>query len=236
MIDYEYRQQLLSSVLFEKLSAKAANKISKYFKVRPIKKGEYIYKQGEKYKRLGVVLAGKVKIIHSSPFGNSRMLGILGISQIIAGNYFLDFVCLKPRMQESVIAIADTVIAEANRSKIVAWLSTDIASKKNFYQYFARQRAILIDSLVDSVSSDITTRTAQIILELTNKFGTPTDHKIIVEHGITQNELAELVGTTRETINKILNEYTARNWLIIKHKKFIILDLEKLIERASATD
>jgi CRP/FNR family transcriptional regulator, cyclic AMP receptor protein len=53
-----------------------------------------------------------------------------------------------------------------------------------------------------------------------------------VHHDLTQEELAQLVGASRETVNKALADFAARGWLQISARSVLILDAERLRRRA----
>jgi len=53
-----------------------------------------------------------------------------------------------------------------------------------------------------------------------------------VPHGLTQAELGQLAGGSRETVNKILSEFAGRGWLRIENRAVVLLDLPRLTQRA----
>ena len=53
-----------------------------------------------------------------------------------------------------------------------------------------------------------------------------------VHHDLTQEELAQLVGASRETVNKALADFAARSWLQISARSVVIVDSERLRKRA----
>jgi DNA-binding GntR family transcriptional regulator len=70
------------------------------------------------------------------------------------------------------------------------------------------------------------------LLDLKEKFGTERNGEWIVEHDMTQEELAQLVGASRETVNKALADFVHRGWLRVEQRSVTILDLERLQRRA----
>jgi CRP/FNR family transcriptional regulator, cyclic AMP receptor protein len=53
-----------------------------------------------------------------------------------------------------------------------------------------------------------------------------------VTHDLTQEELAQLVGATRETVNKALSDFSSRGWIRVDGKSVLISDSERLARRA----
>jgi DNA-binding transcriptional regulator LsrR (DeoR family) len=55
---------------------------------------------------------------------------------------------------------------------------------------------------------------------------------LVVTHDLTQEELAQLVGASRETVNKALADFSQRGWVRLESKSVTITDLERLERRA----
>jgi CRP/FNR family transcriptional regulator, cyclic AMP receptor protein len=73
---------------------------------------------------------------------------------------------------------------------------------------------------------------AKALLDLADRFGQQTDEGLQVHHDLTQEELAQLVGASRETVNKALADFAARGWLQISARSVMIVDSERLRKRA----
>jgi CRP-like cAMP-binding protein len=54
----------------------------------------------------------------------------------------------------------------------------------------------------------------------------------MVTHDMTQEELAQLVGASRETVNKALADFAQRGWIRLESRQVMILDVERLGRRA----
>ena len=86
--------------------------------------------------------------------------------------------------------------------------------------------------VADLVFSDVPGRVAKALLDLADRFGRTADDGVHVHHDLTQEELAQLVGASRETVNKALADFASRAWLRLDGKSVIILDPERLARRA----
>jgi CRP/FNR family transcriptional regulator len=73
---------------------------------------------------------------------------------------------------------------------------------------------------------------AKNLLDLADRFGEQEGDGLHVHHDLTQEELAQLVGASRETVNKALADFAARGWLQISARSVLILDAERLRKRA----
>ena len=88
------------------------------------------------------------------------------------------------------------------------------------------------EAMSDLVFADVPGRVAKALLDLGEKFGSKTEAGIYVHHDLTQEELAQLVGASRETVNKALADFVSRGWLKLETRSVELLDLDRLSKRA----
>ena len=69
------------------------------------------------------------------------------------------------------------------------------------------------DALADLIFTDVPGRVAKNLLQMAGRFGTREGGALRVTHDLTQEELAQLVGASRETVNKALADFASRGWL-----------------------
>ena len=86
--------------------------------------------------------------------------------------------------------------------------------------------------LADLIFVDVPGRVAKQLLQLAQRFGSVDGGQLRVTHDLTQEELAQLVGASRETVNKALADFAQRGWLRLEGKSVVILDRERLARRA----
>jgi CRP/FNR family transcriptional regulator len=75
-------------------------------------------------------------------------------------------------------------------------------------------------------------RVAKALVELNEKFGEKIPEGYHVQHDLTQEELAQLVGASRETVNKALADFNQRNWIKLEPRSVILYDLPRLMKRS----
>ena len=88
------------------------------------------------------------------------------------------------------------------------------------------------DVKADLVFTDVPGRVAKALLDLAERFGVPQEDGLQVNHDLTQEELAQLVGASRETVNKALADFAARGWLQLSAKSVLLVDADRLRKRA----
>ena len=80
--------------------------------------------------------------------------------------------------------------------------------------------------------SDVPGRVAKTLLQLANRFGVQEGGSLRVNHDLTQEEIAQLVGASRETVNKALATFAHRGWIRLEGKSVVIVNTEHLAKRA----
>ena len=68
--------------------------------------------------------------------------------------------------------------------------------------------------------------------DLADRFGRTADDGVHVPHDLTQEELAQLVGASRETVNKSLADFVSRGWIRLEGRAVTLLDVDRLARRA----
>jgi CRP/FNR family cyclic AMP-dependent transcriptional regulator len=193
-----------------------------------VAKGEIIFQEGEPGDRLYVILEGKVKLGRSSNDGRESLLAILG-----PGEMFGELSLFDPGPRTSTAAaLTDAVILALSNEQLRPWLAGRPEVAAALLQALARRLRRTNEAMADLVFSDVPGRVAKALMDLGEKFGEITAEGLMVTHDMTQEELAQLVGASRETVNKALADFAQRGWIRLESRQVMILDVERLGRRA----
>ena len=193
-----------------------------------IAKGTVLFAEGDGGDQLYVIAEGKLKLGTSSGDGRENLLSILG-----PGEMFGELSLFDPGPRTSTAtAVTDAKLLSLGQEKLLPWL---VENPKVALQLLARlaQRLRRTNEAVgDLVFSDVPGRVAKALIDLGERFGKKTDEGLFVHHDLTQEELAQLVGASRETVNKALADFAGRNWLKLDGRAVLITDFERLSKRS----
>jgi CRP-like cAMP-binding protein len=129
-------------------------------------------------------------------------------------------------------AVTDCTMMSLAHDELLRWLTDQPhVSRALLHQLAARLRKAN-DVVADLVFSDVPGRVAKALLDLSRRFGRKADDGIHVHHDLTQEELAQLVGASRETVNKALADFAMRGWLRLEPRSVVLMDVERLARRA----
>lgn len=119
-----------------------------------------------------------------------------------------------------------------DRDALKAWIQQRPEIAEQLLRVLARRLRRTNNTLADLIFTDVPGRVAKALLQLAQRFGTQEGGALRVTHDLTQEEIAQLVGASRETVNKALADFAHRGWLRLEGKSVLISDSERLARRA----
>jgi CRP/FNR family transcriptional regulator len=219
---------LASAPLFAALDPDSAATLEKALTSRTVSRGHVVFKEGDEGDRLFIVLEGKVKITRASADGRENLIAVLG-----AGEMFGELSLFDPGPRTaSVSAVTDATLASLDHDDLRPLLLERPGVGVELLRALAQRLRRTNDAMADLVFTDVPGRVAKALLDLSAKFGVAEAEGVRVRHDLTQEELAQLVGASRETVNKALSEFAHRGWLRIEGRSVLILDQDRLTRRA----
>jgi CRP-like cAMP-binding protein len=219
---------LRQAPLFSGLDAESAASLEKSMSPVVLGRGDVLFHEGDDGKELFVVIEGKIKLGRTSPDGRENLLAVLGPGQMFGELSFFD---PGPR-SATATAVTDAELRTLDHDALNPILQshTDVAGA--LLNQLAGRLRRTNEVVGDLVFSDVPGRVAKALIDLAGRFGTRGDNGIQVNHDLTQEELAQLVGASRETVNKALADFASRGWMRLEPRSVTILDIERLQRRA----
>lgn len=219
---------LAETPLFTAVDEDSAHALCTALARRNVHRGEVLFAEGDVGDRLFVVVEGKVKISRQFADGRENMLAVLGPGEMFGELSLFD---PGPRTA-SATALTDAVLVELPHDALRPWLSGRPEVASALLRALAQRLRRTNDAMADLVFSDVPGRVAKALIDLAERFGEQRADGLHVTHDLTQEELAQLVGASRETVNKALADFAARGWLRIEARAVVILDWQRLERRA----
>lgn len=215
----------LFSALDEGDRHELAGRMSEVF----LRRGEKLFNEGDPGDRLYLLVEGKVKLGHTASDGRENLIAVLGPGEIIGELTLFD---PGPR-STTATAVAPTRMMQLEHDALMEFIDTRPSLAKHMLTALAQRLRRTNAVLADLVFSDVPGRVAKALLDLADRFGTRSeDGSVHVPHELTQEELAQLVGASRETVNKSLAEFVSRGWIRLEGRGVHLLDVDRLRRRA----
>jgi CRP/FNR family transcriptional regulator, cyclic AMP receptor protein len=219
---------LIRAGIFQGVEPYAAEALAQALEIAEFSRGATLFSEGEPGDRLYIVSSGKVKIGRKSPDGRENLLMVAGPSDMFGELSIFD---PGPRTSTAT-AVTEVRAYTMDRAALREWIGKRPEIAEQLLRVLARRLRRTNDALADLIFTDVPGRVAKNLLQMAGRFGTRDGGVLRVTHDLTQEELAQLVGASRETVNKALADFASRAWLRLDGKSVIILDPERLARRA----
>ena len=214
--------------LFTALDEAAAISLRASMDTVKIAKGSILFKEGDDGEHLYVIIDGKLKLGTSSGDGRENLLSILG-----PGEMFGELSLFDPGPRTSTAtAVTEAKLLSLSHEKVIPWLKQNPEVSLQLLTRLSQRLRRTNEAVGDLVFSDVPGRVAKALIDLGDRFGKTTPEGLLVNHDLTQEELAQLVGASRETVNKALADFAGRGWLKLDGRSVLITDVERLSKRS----
>jgi len=209
------------------LEPEAFDQLCRYAKHSTLKRGTTIVSKGDPGNSLIAVISGTVKISVSSPDGRSAIFNLIGPGEIFGEIAVLD------GQARTADATANTncEIFVIDRREFLPFVRSHPALAMKFIELLCAKLRWTSDQVEQVILQNLPGRLASALIRLAEKHEFAPGGRTIA---VTQQELSEMVGMTRESINKQLRVWATRNWVRLEHGAIVVLDSESLQALAEA--
>ena len=165
------------------------------------KKGQNVFVQGDPADTVFYIQKGKIKLTVLSDHGKEAVVGMLGPGQFFGEG------CMnghKLRISTTT-AMENCVITAITKTAMIAALHDEPQFSEMFMAYLLTRNSRIEEDLIDQLFNSSERRLARLLLLLANfgKEGSPQP----ISPGISQETLAEMIGTTRSRVSFFMNKF-----------------------------
>ena len=224
----EKHQALLGTIpLFAGLTAEQLGEISALARVRALAAREVVVNQGEPARALFAILRGRLKVASSGPDGRDTVLGIMAEGEVFGEVALLD----GGVRSATCTAIEPCELLVIDREQFLQLLESSPGIAVKLLDVLAQRLRRLSQRSEDAAFLDVPSRLARSLLDLATRFGErgrAPSQDIRITLKLSQQELGDLVGATRESVNKHLSEWTRQGIVKLQGGRMIITDIESV--------
>jgi CRP/FNR family transcriptional regulator, cyclic AMP receptor protein len=217
---------LRAARIFAELPVEVLDRLAEASVRRTYRRNQYLWYQGDEGGRLVVVASGLVKVVLSSPQGDQVVLTTLGAGATFGELALLDG---SPR-SASVVAAEPTAVLLLSRATVIDLLSRYPAVLDAMLRTLGNLIRRLTEQAGDFVFLDLAGRVAKLLLHLAEAHGAGST---VLDLGLTQSDLAAMVGATRPAVNRVLQQLAARGVIEVDGQRIVLLNVAELRRRAS---
>src|ERR1700716_1406465 len=212
---------LRNHFLFRDLPVPVLEHLGSYMKTRKVAKGATIFSKGDAGTGLLGVLSGAVKVSIASAEGKDIVLNIFREGEIFGEIALLDG---RPRTADAA-AMSDCELIVIERRDFVPFLSSHPDVTIKFIEILCSRLRRTSEQVQDVTFLNLPTRLAKALLQLTSsEQGGAPGRKV----AITQREISQMIGRSRESTNKQLRAWVKRGWVRLERGGVSVVAPDKL--------
>jgi len=210
--------------LLHHLPVETLETLSRYARLQKFAKGDVIVQKGAAGSGMMAVVDGRVKISTVSPEGKEVILDFIN-----PGEVFGEIALLDSRERT-----ADAIAMEACQVMVL--------ERRDFLPFLERHPHTCIKLLSvlcgrlrhtnqlieDSLFLNVEARFAKRLLGFARQYGESRPEGILIQLKLSQQEIAALIGVTRESVNKQLSAWQELGWVKVGRGSILVTDIEAL--------
>lgn len=219
---------LAATGLFGDIGADGIDAIVERSIARRFQKGDFIFHEGDQGDSLFVLAEGRVKIFVTSEDGAEMVLATLRPPETFGELAVID---QGPR-SASAKAIEPTTLLAFTRASFLQLLQEHPALMQSLYRSLGMLLRRVLEHASDLIFLDLPGRVAKLLVTMAEEVGARHEEGTLLDLGMTQGTLAEMVGGSRPSVNQILRTFEQRGYLELQGKQILIKRPELLRRRA----
>lgn len=203
--------------LFQGTRQRDARKISSLSTEKQFPRGTRIFGEGEAADAVYILRRGMVKLSSLSDKGRETILHILKPDEV-----FGELLLSQQQRAFTAVTLEDSVVTIISKESFVELLSTVPAIALTFIRLLSKRLASVERDLAEFGHTWSYHRLARVLLQLAEDYGKEVPNGTLINVRLTHEDLANLIGTSRETVTTQLNRFTRMGLLKRDARRFIV--------------
>lgn len=212
--------------LFKDLNEQELDQLGRGSQPTIIPKREYIFTPEQPSSQVYILRSGRVRISRLSETGKHFTLVILEPGDIFGENALFGD---EPR-RNFAEALDEVQICAIDKREFEKVALTNPTVTLKIAQIVEHRLSEAQEQIEHLVFYDVQTRLARLLLKLADIHGERVDNGVRIGIKLTHEDIASLIGSTRETTSKILNEFKTKDYIDVKKRQIILIDQKALAD------
>lgn len=209
---------------FSDLQEEDLESISNITIERNYKKNMIVFMEGEPGDAFYYIKSGKVKIFRTYEDGKEHIINIFSDGDVFGEATLFNNISYPA----SASIYEDSVIGIIRNSDLEALIQKNTELSLKIIKVLAKKLVFAQQKIKDLAFNDVFARTASQILKLAIDYGRKADRGVIIDIELSRQELADMVGTSRETVSRAISKFKKEKSVAEEKDKLILLNPEKL--------
>ena len=213
-----YTELLKRVSFFEGLDAVMLSELSSCLKPMDFPKDALVVSQDDPGDTMFIIERGRVKVVLYGETGREMILSMFRAGDVVGEMSLLDG---QPR-SANVIAVEESRLLSLSRRDFADLLKSQPAIALNVLEEMSIRLRRADDIIGNLALLDVYGRVARVLVHMAEREGENTDEGIVIRERPTQQDLASMIGTSRETVSRVLSEFQRRGFLSMQGKKILL--------------
>ena len=221
---FEKVEELKDFDIFAGLTNSELESLAKAITLKRYKKRDIIFLPGDQREGIFLLHRGKVKVSRLSEDGREITMEIYKDGDVFGEHALIE----GGERQNMASALEPSYISQISNSQMQALMNQIPTLSFNIAKLMGLRRMSIEKKLEDLVFRNVPSRLAKLLLNLAHKYGVELGRNILINAKLSQQELGNLIGSTRETTSHFLNQFRKVGFIDFNKRVINILDKEKL--------
>lgn len=193
--------------------------------VKEVKKDTYLFREGDSIGGVFIIRSGKIRIEKVTPNGRELTLKICGPGQMVGE---VTIFSESPKYMLDACAIEDTVYLHISINDLEEALLSNARLSIAFMKWMGIDQQKTQTKFRDLLLHGKKGALYSTLIRLSNSYGVQSEKGILIDMVLTNQDLANFCGMTREVVNRMLNELKKHGILTLSDGKILLHDIEHL--------
>jgi len=190
---------------------------------------QFIFYGGNQPCGVYCVFSGKVKIFKTDPEGHQQIVRLAGPGDILG---YRSLLACEP-YAASAEALEEVSACFLDRRTFYHILETHPVTTFRILSSLAQELGKAELQVINLAHKNVRERFAELLLILKKKYGEKSSKGIRLKIALTREELAELIGTTQESVIRLITEFKNDGLVAVERRDIVLLDIPKLVKTAN---
>lgn len=210
--------------LFERLNADQIARVESRSKSRKFSRGSLIYLPSDSSTSVLLLTSGRVKIYHITSEGKQAVLALID-----PGELFGELAVFEGgKREEFAEAMENSTVVLIPQDEIQRLMETCPHVSLSVTRLMGLRRRRVERRLKSLLFRSNRERLVHLLMELAEKYGRITSEGILLNIKLSHQELASMIGSTRETVTVILGELQSEQLVLIRRRQVILREPKRL--------
>ena len=210
--------------LFREFESAELEQIASTTMTQSFHKHEFIVREGDPGDRFYIILDGSVAVTRIASDGRETILSILKVNDFFGEMSLFD----SSLRSASIKTLTDVTVGVIEEKEFLELLERNPRIGRYLVIALSQRLRAANQLIAATTSQDIRARLASLLLNLTQSFGEQVENGTRITLRLTNQEMANMIGTTRETVNRTLNRFWDERLIDMRTSHVVVVEPEKL--------